>query len=477
MIAFPFMLFSSLFRRFGAYRHPQRALKSVVPVALLATLLVFQTGCTTGSNSLLSLVSDVDYTVRQVVMQLTGQSRSEAVSQNPGIALYHDVWQTVQEEFIDTTYNGQQWASWEHRYDSHIQTVEDAFPAIQTMLVSLGDDYTRFLLPREMKEQAMQISAKLCGVGIQIMDRQNKLFVVSVLKDTPSAKTGILPGDQIVAIDNHPTAGLDVRDAADLIRGPEGTTVRLTLSRDKKPVAFNTLLQDDFSRDPKAAIPSVQLDKLGRYSIVLKRAAIHIDSVTTKDLPNNIGYIRLASFISDDGGMEMVEAVSKMKDKKGLILDLRGNVGGLFTNAVLVSDLFLANGTIVSIEGRGGQEESRMSALPGNEVTMPLVVLIDRGSASASEIVSGALKDHGRATLVGTRTFGKGLVQKVNPMREGAGLNLTVSRYLTPKGTDINHTGVAPDVKVALPMKDFLANRDPQLQAGIRVLEKALVKR
>ncbi|MBY0405680.1 MAG: S41 family peptidase, partial [Cyanobacteria bacterium] len=296
--------------------------------------------------------------------------------------------------------------------------------------------------PHEMKEQTLSIDSKLYGVGIQIFLKNNKIVIAAPLEGTPAAKAGILPKDEISYINHKTTAGMSTEDAADIIRGKEGTFVDLTIKRGEKS-----------------------------FDVHLPRAEIKIKSVFTKNLPESkeIGYIRLSSFISETAFKEMKEAVSKLAGKKYLILDLRGNYGGLLDNAVDIADLFLENGGIVSIVDRNKDKRS-YEAKPGEKNKIPMVVLIDGGSASASEILSGALKDNHRAVLIGTKSFGKGLVQKITHLTGGVGLNITISKYLTPNGTDINKKGIQPDILVPFTEKDLIQDKDPQLKRAIEYL-------
>jgi carboxyl-terminal processing protease len=209
----------------------------------------------------------------------------------------------------------------------------------------------------------------------------------------------------------------------------------------------------------------------------IMRDEIKLKSVFSRPLEDKrIGYIRLSSFISENMLNEMEDAMRKNQDKQGLILDLRGNYGGLFTNAVEIADMFLDSGDIVSIVNR--EHDKRVyEAHPGAMYRKPLVVLIDGGSASASEILSGALKDNHRARLVGSQSFGKGLVQKINTLSNGTGLNITISKYLTPNGTDINKKGIEPDLRVSYTESDFRGHRDPQLERAVDLLKHELVAR
>lgn len=380
--------------------------------------------------------------------QLSFPSFSQALPQDrpavQGRLLYEEAWRLIDTEYVDATLNHQSWLRWRHRYDPWIHTSADAYMGIKTMLASLNDEYTRFLDPKESEEQSISIESKLSGVGLQIMGRSSRLQVVAPLPDTPAEKAGVKPKDIIVTIDGQPTTGLTVEQAADRIRGEEGTVVQLGILRGNRRLAF----------------------KMVRQKIAIK-------SVFQKDLSPDIGYIRLASFISETARDEMHQALEKDRHKRGLILDLRENFGGLLPNAVDIADMFLDKGVIVSTVDRDGSTR-KFEAAPGEEARQPLVVLIDQGSASASEILSGALKDHRRATLVGARTFGKGLVQKIEFLADGSGINVTVSKYLTPNGHDINKKGILPDVPVALTLHDLQVGYDRQLEAGKAVLEKEL---
>jgi carboxyl-terminal processing protease len=360
--------------------------------------------------------------------------------------LYDEAWMTINQEYVDGSFNGQDWNKWRTHFKGLLKDPEDAYVAIGTMVASLNDEYTRFLLPRDMSEQTMSIDSKLYGVGIQISMRDNKLVVLATIDGTPAEKAGLMPKDLITHIDGHETAGMSVEDAADRIRGEKDTYVTLTIKRGEQ-----------------------QLEKR------IQRDEIKLKSVFTKPLDDKrIGYIRLSSFISETMLNEMEEIMRKMQDKQALIIDLRGNYGGLFTNAVEIADMFLDRGDIVSIVNR--EKDRRVyAAHPGAIFKKPLVVLIDGGSASASEILSGALKDNRRATLIGAQSFGKGLVQKVNTLSNGTGLNITISKYLTPNGTDINKKGIEPNIKAPFTEADFRAHRDPQLDRAVQYLQEQLL--
>lgn len=361
-------------------------------------------------------------------------------------SLYDEAWSMINQEYVDGSFNGQDWSKWRNHFKGQLKDPEDAYVAIGTMVASLNDEYTRFLLPRDMSEQTMSIDSKLYGVGIQISVRDNKLMVLATIDDTPAEKAGLMPKDMITRINGHETAGMSVEDAADKIRGEKDTFVTLTIKRGSQ-----------------------------EFEKRIQRGEIKLKSVFTQPLDDKrIGYIRLSSFISESMLTEMEDIMRKMQDKKALIIDLRGNYGGLFTNSVEIADMFLDSGDIVSIVNR--EKDRRVyEAHSGAVFRKPMVVLINAGSASASEILSGALKDNHRATLIGTQSFGKGLVQKINTLSNGTGLNITISKYLTPNGTDINKKGIEPDIKVPYTESDFRAHKDPQLERAIQHLEAQML--
>ncbi len=378
-------------------------------------------------------------------------------SQNPALAitpqgLYDRAWKLIYTKYIDDTQNKQNWERWRHKYDSVIQDEEDAYVAIGTMVDSLDDVYTRFLSPKEYKEENESIQGELKGIGVQISVKDGKLLIIAPLEDTPGEKAGLKSEDEILEIDGKSTKGITVEAAADKIRGPEGTTVRLLIKRKGEENKYYTIT----------------------------RANIELKSVSTKapkigKVDDNLGYIRLSSFISKNAAVEFLQALNDMKDKDGIIIDLRSNPGGLLTNAVYIADMFLSSKVIVSTVDRDGYKETQNS-LSKVITDQPIAVLINGGSASASEILSGALKDNKRAIIVGKKSFGKGLVQEINKLPDGSALHITIQKYLTPKGTDIHKKGIEPDYVVDITAEDIKQNRDPQLAKACEVLQQTAGK-
>lgn|GEM_PF-42592 len=363
--------------------------------------------------------------------------------------LYDEVWRLINLKYVDQTDNSQDWNIWRHRYDKKMKTKEDAYVAISTMLASLNDPYTRFLDPKEFSEETSSIKGSLQGIGIQIGMKDGQLVVIAPIEGSPADKAGIKTDDLILEIDGTSTKGITIDKAAEKIRGNAGTPVTILVKRkDEAPKAYT-----------------------------ITRAEIEIKSVSTKTpietkIPDSVQYIRLSSFISKNAASEVLNILkSTANTKKGYILDLRSNPGGLLSNAILMSDMFLQGGSIVSTVDRYGYKDTTRAAKV-RITNKPLVVLVNKGSASASEIFSGAMKDNCRAILVGEQTFGKGLVQEINKLSDDAGVNITIQRYLTPSGTDIHKKGITPDYEVKLTAEDVKNKNDVQLKEGLRILLK-----
>jgi carboxyl-terminal processing protease len=318
-------------------------------------------------------------------------------------------------------------------YVDEVDSTELMQGAINGMVKSL-DPHSSFMTPDLYKELEVETQGQFGGIGIEIMIIKDVLTVVSPIEDTPAFNAGMKPGDQILKIDGKSTKNIDIMNAVQKLRGPKDSKVTITIMREGMTA-------------PK--------------DYTLTRAIIQIKSVKVKKLEDNIGYIRIAAFqerTSDDLHKELRDLSAKLNPMKGLILDLRNDPGGLLTQAIEVSDLFLKSGVIVSTRGRVKSMETTATAKNGgDEVTCPIVVLVNEGTASAAEIVAGALQDNGRALVVGTQTFGKASVQTVIPLEDGAALKLTTARYYTPKGRSIQAEGITPDiiVKYVKPSEDI----------------------
>jgi carboxyl-terminal processing protease len=354
-------------------------------------------------------------------------SQSQAFIQDSPKELVDEVWQIIDHQYVDTHFNNLDWSKVRQEYlNRSYKDKEEAYTAIREMLGKLGDPYTRFMNPEEFKNMQIETSGELTGVGIQIAkdEKSDRLVVISPIEDTPAFEAGILAKDLILKIDGVDTKGMDVNKAVELIRGKPGSKVILTIDR------------SGGNRD---------------YELVRAKIEIHPVKERVENASiGKVGYIRLNQF-SDNASQEMRAAIQDLESKQvvGYVLDLRSNPGGLLYASIEIARMWLQDATIVSTVDRQGERE-RQVAKQGALTDKPLVVLIDGGSASASEILSGALKDNKRATLVGTKTFGKGLVQSVRPLSDDSGLAVTIAKYLTPNGTDINKAGIPPDIMVEL---------------------------
>ncbi|MCX7592163.1 MAG: S41 family peptidase [Fischerella sp.] len=338
------------------------------------------------------------------------------------------VWQLVNREYVDGSFNRQNWQAIRlSLLSKNYSSREEAYAAIREALQKLGDPYTRFMDPKQFEALTSQTSGEVSGIGIrmEVNEKNKRLVVVEALENSPALKAGIKPGDEIVAIDGKPTHKMKIEDASKLIRGRAGTMVTLRLERDGRST----------------------------FDLKLTRANIEVPTVRyqlKQEGNRRIGYIRLREF-SAHASDQMRRAIRDLNGKQvnGFVLDLRGNPGGLLQSSIEIARMWMDNGSIVrTVDRKGGSEESKANhtALTNR----PLVVLVDNNSASASEILAGALKDNKRAIVVGSQTFGKALVQSVHELADGSGVAITIAHYYTPKGTDINHKGITPDIKLDL---------------------------
>ncbi len=397
------------------------------------------------------------------VAGLVNLPQGQALFKESPKEIVDEVWQIIDRQYVDGTFNQVDWRAVRKEYlDKKYTDKEQAYKSIREMLKKLDDPYTRFMDPKEFKNMQVDTSGELTGVGITIgLDEETKkLTVIAPLEDTPAFKAGILAKDVITKINGKSTEGMDTNEAVTLIRGEPGSQVKLTISRSgQKP------------RD---------------YLITRAKIEIHPVDYSVKQTPaGKTGYIRLKQF-SANASKEMREAIRDLEKKNvdGYVLDLRNNPGGLLFSSIEIARMWLKDGTIVSTVDRKGVVEKE--AASGRSLTeKPLVVLVDKGSASASEILSGALQDNKRAVLVGSKTFGKGLVQSVRPLDDGSGVAVTIAKYLTPSGADINKAGIKPDIKVELSdeqrqnlwlkQRDKLATlQDPQFAKAVEELKREI---
>jgi carboxyl-terminal processing protease len=349
------------------------------------------------------------------------------------IDLFSEVLETVKQEYVD-----------------EVDQAEIMDSAINGVLQSL-DPYSAYMSPKSFEGMQTDTKGEFGGLGIEIGMESGVVKVISPIDDTPAAEAGIKSGDYIVRINSEQVQGKSLTEAVELMRGPVGSEIKLTIRRrnEKKALEFK-----------------------------IKRAIIEVRSVEAKIIgkKNEIGYLRLKSFNenSDEQLFEKINNFEKKKKLTGYILDLRNNPGGLLTQAISITDFFLDDGEIVSTKGRKISETRRFFSRKGDGINgKPLIVITNNGSASASEIVSGALQDHKRAIILGEKSYGKGSVQSIIPLKNGGGLRLTISKYYLPSGKSISEVGVLPDIFVEEIGKDFKINTDTdnQLKYAVDLLK------
>jgi len=335
----------------------------------------------------------------------------------------------------------------QNEYVEEVDQVEIMDSAINGALQSL-DPYSAYMNPEIFEESQTEASGEFGGLGIEISMEAGVVKVITPIDDTPASKAGIKAGDYIVRINGEQVQGKTLIEAVNLMRGPVGTPIEITVRRKglKKAKIFK-----------------------------ITRAIIKIKSVTSKVVDNKVGYLRLRAF-NENSSYQLKKEISKIeKNKKlvGYILDLRNNPGGLLSQAVIISDFFLNDGEIVSTRGRKKRENRKFFAKKGDKIDgKPLIVLINNGSASASEIVAGALQDQKRAILLGETTFGKGSVQSIIPLKNRGAIRLTISKYYLPSGKSISDVGVVPDIRVEEEGEEFFINTitDNQLNYAVKLL-------
>ncbi|MBC7824041.1 MAG: S41 family peptidase [Candidatus Parcubacteria bacterium] len=394
-------------------------------------------------------------------LTLFGSDRAvKAALQDSPKTVVDEAWQIVNREYVDGTFNRTDWRAVRQgllakSYTSRTQ----AYDALRDALKKLDDPYTRFMDPKQYEALSSQTSGELSGVGIRLeLDEKTKvLTVVEPLENSPAIRAGVKAGDRITAINGKLTKGMSVEDASNQIRGEVGSKVSLRIGR----------------------------DGTSEFDLPLTRARIELQTVRyslRQEGKNRVGYIRLNEF-SSHASEQMQRAIQDLAAQKvnAYVLDLRGNPGGLLQSSIEISRMLIDKGAIVrTVDRKGGKEEFVAN---NNALTkLPLAVLVDGNSASSSEILTGALKDNKRATVIGSQTFGKALVQSVHSLSDGSGLAVTIAHYYTPAGTDISHKGITPDIKIDLTdaQRKFLATnpkligtkQDPQYARALAVLEQ-----
>ena len=332
----------------------------------------------------------------------------------------------------------------QNEYVEEVDQTEVMDSAINGVLQSL-DPYSAYMNPKIFEESQTETSGQFGGLGIEVTMEAGVVKVISPIDNTPAAEAGVKAGDYIVKINNEQVQGKTLMEAVNLMRGPVGTTIKITIRRKglKKAKVFE-----------------------------ITREIIEIKSVVSKLVENKVGYLRLRAF-NENSSNQLKKEISKIEKNKnllGYILDLRNNPGGLLSQAIKISDFFLNDGEIVSTRGRKNRDNRKFFAKKGDKINgKPLIVLINNGSASASEIVAGALQDQKRAILLGETTFGKGSVQSIIPLRNKGAIRLTVSKYYLPSGKSISEVGVVPDIKVEEKEEDFSINTETDNQLNYAI--------
>jgi len=341
-------------------------------------------------------------------------------------SLFWDVWQRLERSYLDKKALNSQNMYW---------------GAIKGMVEALGDPYTAFLPPSDNKQAKEDLSGEFEGVGIQLGYKDSQLAVIAPLKGTPAWEAGIKAGDLILKIEDKETGGITLPEAVKLIRGPKGTKIKLTLFHEGEKEPYEVVIVRD-----KITVPSVELEFIGE-----------------------VAHLKLTRF-GDKTGEEWEKAVGEILEKgrvKGVILDLRDNPGGYLAGAIFIASEFLDKGVVVQQEGASGVKETFSVNRQGKLTKVKLVVLVNEGSASASEIVAGAIQDYGRAKIVGKKTFGKGTIQEAQELKDGAGLHITTARWLLPKGRSIAEEGIIPDIEIK---DDPKTEVDEQLEEAIKLI-------
>ncbi|MCX6792613.1 MAG: S41 family peptidase [Candidatus Falkowbacteria bacterium] len=354
----------------------------------------------------------------------------DQVSNDVDFKMFWEVWNTIKRDYVDR---------------DNLSEKKLFYGALQGLVASTKDPYSVFMNPEEAKSFEEDLSGTFEGIGAEIGFRNEILTIIAPIEGMPAVKAGILAGDKIYAIDGKTAAGMSVEDAVKKIRGPKGTKVTITVVRAK-------------------------VDKPIDFSIV--RDTVVVKSVTTSfNEKNKIFTVRISSFNNDSEDLfnqAVQEAV--IKKPKGIIFDLRNNPGGYLETAVSVASEWVKEGPIVIEQFGDGKKVEHTAKGNPRLAGIPTVVLVNEGSASASEIVAGALKDDGLAKLVGQKTFGKGSVQVLRQLEDGSVVKITTAKWLTPKGTYINEQGIEPDTKVEISAEDREKNRDPQLDQALKIL-------
>ena len=324
------------------------------------------------------------------------------------------------------------------------------YGAMKGLVSSVGDPFTRFVEPKELEEENLEMEGEYGGLGIYITSRDGRAIVIAPIENTPADRVGLKPLDEIVKVDEKNVIGMTSDEVVKLLRGPAGKPVKIGVRRKNE-------------------------EKILDFDIV--REIIKIKTVRLEMLGGRIAYIKINQFnLKTDAELEAVIKYAKMKKATGILLDLRNNPGGLLNSCVDVTSQFISGGVVVGMKGRFDKANDTLYAVEGRATKLPVVALVNEGSASAAEILAGALKDHKRAKIVGTKTFGKGSVQSLFNLPDNSGIYITIARYTTPSGFVIDHKGLEPNIKVEGEITKEKKN-DKQLRKGLEILRKEVANK
>lgn len=398
---------------------------ALIVLGLVIAISSYSLGFRQGESALSVAVPDIEN---------QGEGQPTAVDFSP----FWKAWNLISEKYVPAS--------------TTLERVEDqdkVYGAIEGLANSLGDPYTVFFPPVESEMFASEVRGNFSGVGMEVLAQEGSITVVAPLKDSPAARAGIQAGDKVIRIDGKTTSGLSTEDAVGLIRGEKGTIVLLTLFREG-------------AKEP--------------FEVSIIRDTINLPVINTEVIGGDVFKIDLYSFSENSPNLfrgALREFITSGADK--LILDLRGNPGGYLEASIDMASWFLASSKVIVSEDFGGRQESRHYRSRGYDIfkdDLKFVILVDKGSASASEILAGALYEHGRAILVGDTTFGKGSVQELIDITPETSLKVTVARWLTPKGNSISEKGITPEFVVPYTATDRTAGKDPQLEKALEILRK-----
>ncbi len=358
---------------------------------------------------------------------------------------YVAAWRNAKQNYIDPEMNGQDWYRWKTKYIRKIKNEDDLKVAVNTMLQSLDDPFSTYLKGIEYTFQDSQLNSTIGGIGINIVEIADKIVIANIIQNGPAQKAGLKIGDIILKVDDKDTSKMIISKAVEAMRGNANTIVKLEILRSGKILKKN-----------------------------VTREYISVVYVNYKTLKNNIGYIQIANFMGNKVPEEFLTAIKATNNLNGLIIDLRGNRGGTIGNAIAMLKMMINKGNIVTVKYR----EQITFNLDANNTAVfkdkPIIILVNRGTASAAEVFSGALRYHKKALLIGESTYGKNTIQQIIPMQNHSGMNLTIAKYYTPDGKDIHNVGLEPDYYVPFFTLDYDEKLDPQLNLAQKIIKNEI---